>query len=287
MTASIAILGDLHGHYTLAFTLLKRWEKETGKTLDAVLQVGDMGIFPHPAVCIDEATKRFAEQDPDEISFQQFYEGTGDAELLFGGERPLFDKNMLFIAGNHEDFDFLAQHEGPEGVCAVDAFGKFHYLRDGAETAIETKRNGPIIIAGLGRLEHEVGQREPWHFSNVAYKKLMTKEGIDILLTHHPPFDGTTERGSPKVKELIEIVQPTYHFCGHYHDPGQQLSVQGKTQSYLLNEVNFRNARRINPGSIGILTWEHMSQHSFSFIDEPWLQEYTRDNYRSKLRELI
>lgn len=33
MSANIAILGDLHGHYTLAFTLLKRWETETGSMM--------------------------------------------------------------------------------------------------------------------------------------------------------------------------------------------------------------------------------------------------------------
>lgn len=289
MTANIAILGDLHGHYTLAFTLLKRWEQETGKTLDAVLQVGDMGIFPSPYIRIDDATKRFAEGDPDEISFQQFYEGTGDAELLFGGAQPLFDKKILFIRGNHEDFVFLTQHEGPESICVVDAFARFHYLKDGAETHIETEKNGPIIIAGLGGLEHAFGEREAWHFKTAAYKRLMAKEGVDILLTHHPPvdlIDKNSKRGSQKVKELIEMLQPSYHFCGHYHDPGQQLSMRGKTQSYLLNELNFQRERVLNPGCIGILTWEHILNHSFSFLNEPWMQEYTRENYRDKLREL-
>lgn len=285
MTTYIAVLGDLHGHYVLAATLLNHWERETGKTLDAVLQVGDMGIFPLPYLRIDETTKRFAERDPDEISFQQFYEGTGDAQLLFGGTQPHFDKNILFIRGNHEDFDFLAQHEGPESVCAVDAYGKFHYLKDGAETSIETEKNGPIIIAGLGGLEQTSEQREPWHFSTGAYKRIMAKEGIDILLTHHPPLDGSSERGSQKVKEIIEILQPTYHFCGHYHDPGQRLFIRGKTQSYLLNEVNFRKERALNPGCIGILTWKHMLDHSFSILNEFWMKEYTRENYRTKLFE--
>lgn len=286
MAAYIAILGDIHGHYTLAATLLKRWEKEKGKTLDAVLQVGDMGIFPFPDRRIDDATRRFAEKDPDEISFRDFYLGEGDAQLLFDGEKPFFDHNFIFIRGNHEDFEFLIDRESIEELSPVDAYFHFLYLADGGKTQIETG-SGLITIAGLGGLEQGYGERQqPWHFSNVRYKRILVAEGIDILLTHHPPLDGSREKGSQMVRELLETVQPTYHFCGHYHDPGQQLSIPGRTQSYILNEVNFRGQRILYPGSIGILEWENSLTHSFSFVNEHWMKEYTRANYREKLKEM-
>ena len=39
----IAVLGDLHGHFTLALKILNRWERENNKKLDLILQVGDFG----------------------------------------------------------------------------------------------------------------------------------------------------------------------------------------------------------------------------------------------------
>lgn len=282
MTAYVAILGDLHGHYTLAFTLLKRWEKETGKTLDAILQVGDMGIFPFPDVGLDDATRRFAETDPDEISFQDYFHGTGDATLFF--EQGFFDKPLYFIRGNHEDFAFLADAENPKGVVAVDYHRKFFYLADGTITQIETSA-GVLRVGGLGGLEQRGEKQEPWHFANNMYRRALALSNIDILLTHEPPSE--EGRGSEKIRSLIEQVQPTYHFCGHIHEPGQRLSIRGRTQSYLLNEVNFRGQRQLYHRGIGVLEWNGSDTHSFSFLEKLWMQEYTRENYRGKLRELI
>ncbi len=283
MTAYVAILGDLHGHYTLAFILLKRWERETGKKLDAVLQVGDMGIFPFPDVCLDDATRRFAERDPNEISFQDYFHGTGDAEFLFAGKNPLFDKPLYFIRGNHEDFAFLAVTENPTGIVGVDYYRQLFYLADGAMTEIETSA-GVIRVGGLGGLEQRGEKQEPWQFANNAYRRALALSNIDVLLTHEPPSD--EGRGSEKIRSLIEQVQPTYHFCGHIHEHGRALSVSGRTQSYLLNEVNFRGQRQLYPHGIGVLEWNGSNDHSFSFFGESWIQEYTWENYKEKLRAL-
>ncbi len=35
---NIAVLGDLHGHMTLAYRLLRRWEVEHNEAIDAILQ---------------------------------------------------------------------------------------------------------------------------------------------------------------------------------------------------------------------------------------------------------
>jgi hypothetical protein len=51
----VAVLGDVHGHLSLAFRVLRRWEQETGVRLDLALQVGDLGAFP-PPFRLDKAT---------------------------------------------------------------------------------------------------------------------------------------------------------------------------------------------------------------------------------------
>lgn len=36
--ANIAVLGDLHGHQTLAYRLLQRWEREHGQRVHLILR---------------------------------------------------------------------------------------------------------------------------------------------------------------------------------------------------------------------------------------------------------
>lgn len=46
---TVAVFGDLHGYFDLAFRLLRYWQRQQGDVVDAVLQVGDFGAFPDPA----------------------------------------------------------------------------------------------------------------------------------------------------------------------------------------------------------------------------------------------
>ena len=65
----IAVVGDVHGHFHLMYTILGRWQRETGRrVLSLILQVGDLGTFL-PSSNLDHATKRFAERDPEEMGF--------------------------------------------------------------------------------------------------------------------------------------------------------------------------------------------------------------------------
>ena len=82
------------------------------------------------------------------------------------------------------------------------------------------------------------------------------------------------------VVRLIRELRPTYHFAGHYHEPGQRLAAAGETRSYELNAVNFLRPHRLNPGCIGVLRWAGPDESAFTFVDAPWLDEYTRSNYR-------
>jgi hypothetical protein len=110
----LAVAGDVHGHLTLLFRVLRRWQDETGHGLDAILQVGDLGAFP-PPFRLDDATRRFAEGDPDELGFADYYAGEADAAEIFGPDAVparALAAPMWFIKGNHEDFEFLAVPPG-------------------------------------------------------------------------------------------------------------------------------------------------------------------------------
>lgn len=289
----IAVLGDLHGHFTLAYRLLKRWEREHRITLSLILQVGDLGAYP-PPFRLDRATRRFAEDDPDELSFRDYQEGVGEAAEILGRKaRPQrrIAAEMWFIRGNHEDFEYLYSLPEPEAYpLAVDANEKIRYLPNGSVYTAKLG-NHTLRIGALGGIAAADGPgNDPIspHYTLGEVRRLLRRApGLDILLTHDlPRGTGATlggryaEAGSAEVADLVAYHRPAFHFCGHYHEAGQLLSDNGATRSYLLNHLNFRNAYRLNPGCIGIMRWNGRDDAQFAVLDEPWLREYRRDTFR-------
>lgn len=68
----IAIFADVHGRILLAFKIVERYQRETGETVDVILQCGDVGIFPD-ATALDKATRRIAEHDETELGFAMHF----------------------------------------------------------------------------------------------------------------------------------------------------------------------------------------------------------------------
>ncbi len=282
----IAILGDLHGHITLAYRLLKRWEIEHSRVFSAIFQVGDFGAYP-PPFRADKATMRFYEKDPDELSFVDYHLGSEEADEILGGN-ALPDRrisaDMFFIKGNHEDFDYLDGLQRSGGnPPSVDAYGRIFYLGNGTVHAIQA---GPheIRVAGLGGVSRN-GQGSTdgsKYYSRAEYRRLCAEGfGIDLFLTHEPPYDTVfADAGSKDILEYIREYKPRLHFCGHYHEDGQELDVPGETRSFILNEVNFRKPSRLNPGCIAILKISDSGEFQVEILDDDWLQEYRRNNFR-------
>jgi hypothetical protein len=287
----IAVLGDLHGHFTLAYRVLKRWEREEGRALDLILQVGDLGAFP-PPFRLDKATKRFAERDPDELGFAAYYAGEPEAEEILGDDAPperRVSADFVFIRGNHEDFEFLEERASRDGPSPVDAFGKIFYLASGVKHTLERGALS-LSIAGLGGISEDgepADEPASAFYTREEVRRLRNLGPVDILLSHEPPR-GAAEAispryalaGSPEVAALIRELAPRYHFCGHYHEPGQALYAPDGTESYELHAVNFHKPHRLNPGCIGILRWAGRGDSSFALLDAPWLREYTRASFR-------
>ncbi|MDI1442668.1 metallophosphoesterase [Polyangium sp. 6x1] len=291
---NIAILGDTHGHLTLAYRILKRWQEEEGQRIDLILQVGDFGAFP-PPYRLDKATKRFAESDPDELGFTAYFQGEPEAEEILGpdaAEHRRIDADTIFIRGNHEDFSYLCELAGAdEGPVPVDAFDRIHYLKSGVPFTYE-KDGHSLRIAGLGGIADEDGNPVKNDggecYTRQDVKRLFAlKERLDVFLSHEPPLDAAigihpkyAGAGSRAAREFIQNFQPTYHFCGHYHEEGQEIFFTSTTRSYHMNAVGFWRPHRLNPGCIGILQWQGARAIGMSFLDAPWLKEYTKSTYR-------
>jgi hypothetical protein len=287
----IAVLGDLHGHFTLAYRVLRRLERERGLRLDLILQVGDLGAFP-PPFRLDDATARFAAHDPDELSFAAYVEGSGEAEAVLSPEAPperRLEADLVFIKGNHEDFEYLHALSALEpGPIPVDRHGRLRYLRNGEPFTFE-RRGHRVRIAGLGGIARS-GQpgddpASPY-YTRSEWRALRALGPLDLFLSHEPPYGafghhpryGTS--GSPEVQTFLQESAPRFHFCGHYHRDGQALPAPSGTQSFELNAVNFLRAHQLNPGCIGLLTWPGAEHARFELLADPWLAEYTKHTFR-------
>jgi hypothetical protein len=62
--------------------------------------------------------------------------------------------------------------------------------------------------------------------------------------------------------------------------PGVYAGAIGDTRCFVLNEINFRSGRRLNPDCFGILTWGDRHDNTFAICDDPWQETVSRENYR-------
>jgi len=126
------------------------------------------------------------------------------------------DVPVLFVPGNHD----------PEVGSALLSRGAINVDQDVVEVA-------GLHIAGLGgcvRYNDGPNQYTQRQYGRRA-KKLLRQvrrapgEGVDVLLTHAPPFglgdeDDRCHIGIEALHGVLETVQPTWHLHGHIHPYG-------------------------------------------------------------------
>jgi hypothetical protein len=105
---------------------------------DGGLIAGDLGCFPDPTK-FDNATRRWIERDPEEAGFSRFFvHPQPEVEAMLAPEfGPLSAVRcpIIFVAGNHEDHDYLGSLRGhppapksPGHTFPVDCYRTFHCL---------------------------------------------------------------------------------------------------------------------------------------------------------------
>ncbi|HEY3870644.1 MAG TPA: metallophosphoesterase [Actinocrinis sp.] len=273
----IAFIGDVHGRVLHALAAAAALQHHRGIRLDAVVQVGDLGAYPTPDR-MDGPSRRFAAQNPAEADFFRLLD---PAPQLSSAIRLALEQvpPILFVSGNHEDFDWLAAlHAEAEGaaVVAVDPAGAYRHVACGHQLLVAGQRT-----AFLGRIE-SAGHMD---FDAAAYAGLLAAEpgSVDILVTHDGPYGMCQDwrghtAGSPKLAALIEHLQPRLHVSGHYHHENGPRTY-GRTQSYalavlVLPKANPRRPdqadprQQVAPGSIALLD---TSTYDVEYIHDGWL----------------
>jgi len=251
----VALFGDVHGAIDVMYEWCLAWQRRTGRTLAAVLQAGDMGAFPS-AERLDKATAKKAQKDPTELQIIDYIAGRKTAPI-----------ETIFVHGNHEDFEFLAEHRNGY----IDPAGRIFYLASGGTYTLKQGRER-LRIAGLGGIEpRKVKHPElPKYIQPEEKKAIMSLEpgSVDVLLTHDGPIGrclaDVRSAGSIAVYDAVKHLQPKYHFFGHYDRPLPPSKI-GWTPCICLNNPSVAQL----PGRDGSMAILNTSDWSVDFLTEP------------------
>lgn len=211
----VCVAGDTHGDLDRLYDIVDALERSSGRAVDLVLQVGDFGVWPDPQR-LDEATRRHGDRG----EFRR---------LLAVGRVP---RPTWFIAGNHEDFVYLA---GADARALPDGL---HFLRWGDVVDLDIAGER-LRIGGVGGC---YGPRDyerqgltgaaRRHYARADLDRLAAgaAAGLDVLLLHEPPAGVVTELHAPPgltprtwtlrsvgLAELVARVRPRICLSGHIH----------------------------------------------------------------------
>jgi predicted phosphodiesterase len=212
----ICAAGDIHGAMGRLYDDVLAFEQSLGLRFDAVLHVGDFGIWPDPAR-VDRATRE--------------HEGAGDFPAWHASARPV-PRRTIFIKGNHEDFEWLEDRAGTEVLPGLTylANGKVMELR--ADANAETIRIGGIGgCFGPSNYERPSTRLQGYarrHFTRDEVERLCAQGSLDILLVHDAPggVEFIRRRGPREqvyvseaagLAEAVRRTQPSVCFFGHHH----------------------------------------------------------------------
>ena len=261
--------------------LAARWQRETGQTVDLILQAGDLGCYPD-AERLDKATIRHAERDPTELGFLNDFARSSPriAALLADTTCPL-----VFVRGNHEDQRWLdARERGVSGpIFSVDAYQRIWCLRTGVPYRF-SRGAASIQIVGVGRIGAKDGDpdvRRSVYIQPEEARRLRmlgAADAPDLLLTHDSARDEVTVGyGMHAIREFLDRWRPQYHIYGHTGKPCMlHADSNGVTSALKLSDLNWRRDGALETGVMAHLRWDGPDNHELSVIDAAWLNEYSR-----------
>ena len=280
---TFAVFGDVHGRITLMLMLAQVWQRRTGRTLDGVLQVGDMGAYPDLSR-LDDATVRHAARDSDELGFSEYVIGCAEGAALL--EEPGWP--VIWMRGNHEDFDYLSSFRKP---TAVDPWQRLIFLPDGQQMTHAGVRIG--AMGGMAPRQERRGHgktarkrfrdEQKSHDPRLVPRRLIQTSFVDevpdILLTHAGPKVPGLSGGSVLLGELSRRIRPTVHFFGHHHVAMDPTPGPGGSTLIGLDHVEFRRGH-LQSRCWGILEIAGTTVRWTWGDGCTWTEPLTRKNYR-------
>lgn len=278
----IALFSDIHGKILLPFKLVDLYQKETGNTIDFILQCGDMGAYPN-IENLDKATIKHAQYDRDELGFHDDFTKTNQEIKAFLDQLNI---NMICVRGNHEDHDFLDNLEkenSQNSLFPIDIYGRVLVCKSGLPQKLEAQ-NEVLTFVGIGRIGDRKGRTEKRFIQDYERKEikklLKTKDPFDILITHDKDGSGHQGYGMTEIREALDNVIFHYHFYGHTGEPfKQETDSNGITQSIKIKELEFNETGILEKGCMLILTKEN-GELSIEIADQKLTNKMTKFNWK-------
>ena len=210
----IAIVGDVHS----SWDLLSKIEAEL------ILLTGDAGFIFQECKEKEQGHLRIPKKYPEIGNLHEYRDG-----------KKKFLTDVIMIAGNHDCYLCLEKFSIP-GLTWLKSGEMINYAK-----AEEEK----ITISGLGGCYSPKDYVKDWNQLSIHHKRHFTKAQLekcleheaDILLLHDGPQRlfaqyGLEHFGCEHLNELIELQQPAFAFCGHYHRYAE--GKIGRTKLYAL-----------------------------------------------------
>jgi hypothetical protein len=279
---NIAIFADVHGRILLAFKVVERFQRETGQSIDLILQCGDMGIFPN-IERLDKATRRIAEADATELGFATYFtHPTAEAEEVL----DQLACNMICVRGNHEDHQYLddLEKQSESSIFPIDCYRRVWCMKTG-ELHRFADQDTELSLLGIGRVGAPDSETEPdrdKYIQKYEQERLaaITAPSWDVLLTHDARRDSIRPGiGMREISAVLDHHTPQYHFFGHTGQPFQlETDANGVTICSKLSDFEWEEGhrgQRLKEGCFGLLHWQGPANHRFEVVDAPWLKEYT------------
>ena len=258
----LALFADIHGKFLLPFKLAHRYQQTTGKSIDLIVQCGDMGAFPDKSR-MDKATLRHAARDRDELGFIDDFVHAKPPIAQFLDRLNL---NMLCVRGNHEDHEFLdeLERQSVHAAFPIDAYRRVWVLKTG-EPFVLQKDGESLEILGIGRIGDRK-QRPHGEFIQEYERQtlrrfikdcLKNKHDPDVLITHDQPADSQSGYGAEEIANVLDQLAFAYHFYGHTGEAYRQnLADNGITLSVKIKELEFDRQGKLSEGCMLILEVE-------------------------------
>lgn len=262
----ISVIGDVHGNIDSLYTSIIRWQKEHQKTIDVILQVGDLGVYD-PSKNHDIKSK-ILEKNPGEFNLLNFLKDKSLYESFFSPElKDDFSKigaKLFFTRGNHDDKEYLSKLESKNPGSNIHQLNEhIFYISDSKPVVFYCEDGEYLAIASLGGIEKHSRPNSYEKDNSIAIdddglvQASAFQKKLDIFLTHMNPLYNNN-LGSKDLLDLVDIIQPKYYFFGHLNKNHSKFKVKntnvvGLKEIKPMKEINLAHYNPVEEGSMYVL----------------------------------
>lgn len=264
----IVVIGDVHHHLWLAVDGLRRIEAESGRSIDQVFSVGDLGLF------LDESDWAF-------LTGPSKYRRPEDSKKI----REAWEQwrwPLSAIAGNHEPFNRLRDWDAAffsfkmEYTDAGELVHSIPGLRVAGLSGIFQPEETDFVSA-VERSNRKLPRADSWpdmvafaesnriSRSRLTYYKEFEVERLKsldfaphLLLLHDWPVspEHISERHSRRPEaEIVRALNPEYVCCGHHHTSAT-FDFASSTVHALNIVTSKTHSHLLNPGWTTVFDWD-------------------------------